>query len=502
MGKEIKKDINNIGDNIHHVSAAENSQTLSLNDIEKLLKNQSKTIGRLIKERDKALTIQTRINEEFNSTNSYDKKIRMQEKVKESNDKLAEAEKALNEANQLYREIEIKKEELSKPEHENEVNRNQSAKNKGQKISFDELKQAKVEIKREVLQDDDPTNDDLFSDVDLSVDNEDSQESTKEETNESTEKTVDANSNKPPEESLYDDITDEELEKYLIEEQKAHEQAILDEEQALYEGMTEEEIKEAKERKIKFLELKKRYNNKEQIKVSDLGDYQKNLDFNIIKGLKKFRVKLPKSLYKIFVSILCGVLVISAVVSYIVLNRPPEPVVLTSLKLSQTTTYQTIGEKLDLRGVYLNCEYSDGKKEKIKVNENLISRTSNNIDTNYKITGTYNSKETAFVYFKLEEIEVKLDITLTTITVQSVNINLFVEKFISGEFISYDNILIIATMNDNSFMRINADQCSFKIAGNLLTKNNEGFFIPEGVTGSNNLTIEVYYNNRSFISLA
>ena len=57
------------------------------------------------------------------------------------------------------------------------------------------------------------------------------------------------------------------VEKYLQQEKLAQEQAILEAEEESYEGMTEEEIKAAKERKKKFLELQRRYSAKEKEKT-------------------------------------------------------------------------------------------------------------------------------------------------------------------------------------------------------------------------------------------
>ena len=140
---------------------------------------------------------------------------------------------------------------------------------------------------------------------------------------------------------------------------------------------------------------------------------------------------------RLFLSIFC------AICAYIVVNKPPEPVLLTSIRLSQTKTYQTIGENLDLRGLYLDCEYSDGTKKTISASTDMITRTSNNINNNFKIIGLLNSNKQAFVYFGMDGQEVKLDIDLSQIEVSSVAVNIFSGNVAGGDKILFENILLL-----------------------------------------------------------
>lgn len=300
----------------------------------------------------------------------------------------------------------------------------------------------------------------------------------------------------PPEESLPDDMVDEELAKYLLEEQQAQERAILEAEEKKYEGLTEEEIAQEKERTKKFIELRKRFNSKDVSKINELGDYQKNLDFTVNKGLKKFKVKPPKWLGKVIASISVAAALIVGIAVYIVQSRPPEPILLTEIKLSQDKTSQVVGEKVDLRGLYIHLTYSDGSQKTVSASNSYITRTSTNINSNYKITSYLNSQDKAYVFFGKDGQETKLEITLTQYRVDTVSVYIHKDKIYKGETISYDNILLLANTSNGDKIKINSEDARYVMNQTDLTKTEDGIVLPENLSGVQILYIYTSFNNE------
>jgi len=295
----------------------------------------------------------------------------------------------------------------------------------------------------------------------------------------------------PPEESLPDNITDEELEQFMQENQSVPEE---EEDEDDYSGMTESEIADFKERKKRLKELKARYNTKEVKSSDDMGDYRKNLDFTINTSIKRFKVKPPKKPFIIAFSILFALMAIAGVVAYFILNRPPEPIVISSIKLSQTTTYQYVGEEVDVRGMYIYCTYTDGSEKKIEATKDMISRTSTNINTNLKISTYSNS---TYVYFKIDGFEAKLDITLTQISMEEISATIYNPNLTAGREVKFNDILILGTTNVGT-LKLNSGTATYTIGTNQLQKTATGFIIPSEVSGEQTLTITCTYNNRPY----
>jgi len=364
-----------------------------------------------------------------------------------------------------------------KEDNSNNPESNQNNSSKTQKISLAELQKAKDEINKEK---------ELVDAI-----NEAEKKGDYEEKNR-LKKQLNEARNLPPEQSLADDVLDEELEKYLYEEKKAQEEALLKAEEESYEGLTEEEIKEAKERKLKFIELQRRYNTKDNVNPKDMGDYQKILDFSTARNLKKFKVKPPKALFKILACVFAFLVVALGISCYFILNKPEEAILLNKLSLSQDKTYQKTGEKLDLRGLYLYCEYSNGSTKTLKVTEKLISKTSPNIDEGLIITS--GGEQSTYVYFMVENKEIKLDVDVQNYSYKSVSAKLFKDKVSKGDLILFEEILIIAKTSDEREKRIEPKTCTFKMNNNELTKTETGFYIPEDISGNQILSIIILDN--------
>lgn len=296
----------------------------------------------------------------------------------------------------------------------------------------------------------------------------------------------------PPLESLPDNLTDEEIELFMQEQQK-HAQEEAEEDESEYENLSEEEIKELKERKRRFQELKARYNAKrESSGEEDIGDYRRNLDFSVNTSVKRFKVKPPKKPFIIAFSILFSLIIVGVVIGVLMINKPPEPVKLKSISISQTTTYQYVGENVDFRGLYLTKTYTDGTTEKVKVSSDMIARTSSNINNEFEIVEYSNS---TFVYFKIENFEAKLDILLTNIEINGISANIYKEKLLEKTEILFNELLVLATIEDVGIKKIASEEVQLFIDDIELTKSSTGFMILEEMTG--NKKIKVVYKTFS-----
>lgn len=306
-----------------------------------------------------------------------------------------------------------------------------------------------------------------------------------------------------PEESLPDSITDEDIEEHFQAQEEENQKRQEEEDSSEYTGMTEEEIALAKERKRKLQELKARYNTKENAQAGNEGDYRKNLDFSLNTSIKRFRVKPPKKPIIIAVASILAVFAIASVIAYFILNKPPEPIVMSSVRLSQAYTYQYVGDDLDIRGLYAECTYTDGSVRNVKLTEEMITRKSLNIDENNKILDyddlTFEIPEgtskSTFVYFTINGFEARLDIRITEINLESISAQLVGQSFTIGQVVSFENLLVLAKTETGNTIRINSKDCQLTIDNLVINSNDEGFMIPGDFTGEKTLMIEYVHNN-------
>lgn len=295
----------------------------------------------------------------------------------------------------------------------------------------------------------------------------------------------------PPEESVSEDLTSEEIGVIL----NATEYGQADDDEENFEGMTDEEIAAEKERRRKLEELKQRYNAKETNDDGEDGEYKKNLDFTINTSVKRFKVKPPKKPFIIAASVLAFLMVVAGVITYLVLNRPPEPIVLDSIRVSQTTTYQYVGEELDLRGVYLTEIYSDGSTNKVQATTSMILRTSPNIDSNFNINSY---SDNTFVVFIINNEEARLDISLTEVTMQSISATIYVDDVASENEISFNNILLLGQTLETGIKKLDSSLANYYISEIELDKTETGIVLPSSVSGSTTITITYTYNSQEF----
>jgi len=290
-----------------------------------------------------------------------------------------------------------------------------------------------------------------------------------------------------PEESVQDDITEEDI----LAQMKIDEELAAKNEEENYEGMTEEQIAEAKERKKVFESLKQKYSDKDIKKSTDIGEYKKTLDFSVNQDIKHFKVRPPKKPF-IIAGIIFAILAVGiSVMTYFLLNRPAAPVRLEGIRLSQSTTYQYVGDDLDLRGLYIDMLYSDKSIKRIELEKSHIIETSSNISNNKIVS--YDSS--TYIVVSVKGNRDKLSIVLSDPRTSAIaSVQLAKTEFEKGAALGFDQILILANVINSingeliGKTRLDASMAKFELSGAQLAKTETGI-VMNGALGNNILKI-------------
>ena len=316
----------------------------------------------------------------------------------------------------------------------------------------------------------------------------------------------------PPEVSLPDDITEEDILRMMQENSNVEKQ----EEEENFEGLTPEEIEVEKERRRRFNELRHKYNEPENKQKIEIGDYKKNLDFTVNKDIKHFRIKPRKKVFVIASLIVILLAGLGVALTFLLLNRPAPPVRLVSMRLSQTTTYQYVGEKVDLRGLYVQARYSNGSIKTIPVTEQMIASTSPNINAFNVISSASGSPNVAKVSFEYNGTKIEQDLTiiLTQTSIKQISsVQIYQEEISTTSLLKFDNILILANVVDSlsgehlETKRIFAKDATYFInaidqeTGSPiqieLEKTNEGVKLDKAQAGTTVLTISYQVGDKT-----
>lgn len=268
-----------------------------------------------------------------------------------------------------------------------------------------------------------------------------------------------------------------------------------------FEGMTEDEIAAELERRRRLADLKQKYSDEGAKDPNDIGEYKKGLDFSINLDIKHFKVKPPKK--PIIISLICVflALITAGVITFFVLRKPPEPPHLVSAKLSQQTTHQYVGDKVDLRGLYIEELWSDKSKQIIAISNGMISSKSSNIDENLKILS--NSSNT-YIEFTYNGETQRLVIVLNEMSIAQIeSIEVYQDSLVEGSVLKFENILVLAKIVDTNGQligtkRLSASDATFEIEGVTLEKTSAGVILSNVSSGSVTLKITFVEKDNTF----
>lgn len=292
--------------------------------------------------------------------------------------------------------------------------------------------------------------------------------------------------------SVYEDLSNV--------QQEANPEPVQQEENE-FEGMTEDEIAAELERRRRLADLKQKYSDEGAKDPNDVGEYKKSLDFSINLDIKHFKVKPPKK--PIIISLICVflALITAGVITFFVLRKPPEPPHLVSAKLSQQTTHQYVGDKVDLRGLYIEELWSDKSKQIIAISNGMISSKSSNIDENLKILS--NSSNT-YIEFTYNGETQRLVIVLNEMSIAQIeSIEVYQDSLVEGSVLKFENILVLAKIVDTNGQligtkRLSASDATFEIEGVTLEKTSAGVILSNVSSGSVTLKITFVEKDNTF----
>lgn len=265
-----------------------------------------------------------------------------------------------------------------------------------------------------------------------------------------------------------------------------------------FQGMSEEEISAELERRKRLADLKLKYS--EEKKENEVGEYKKNLDFSSNSNIKHFKMRPPKKILIIILSVVFAFVAVAVSLTIYFVKKPPAPASLVNSKISQSTIYHYVGEKIDLTGITIEQLYSDGSKKSVPVDVTKISQRSSNIGSDLTIL---EFGENSFLEFTVDEKKHKLNINLNELRITGIKEIIHpTEEYSSKSKINFDSILILVNIKDrenNDFepKRISSKNATFKIEGqveNLLT-DEEGILLYRFDESSNIVTLpEGNYN--------
>lgn len=398
----------------------------------------------------------------------------------------------------LNDDFETKNEAVSENENYSQTQNQQENKNINShisKIDFSELDKARNEILREKGE--------LPAEENLEENS--SNESTEEQSNEETSQPVQnkkqkrglfsffkGKEQKSNTSSVYEDLSNIQQEANPEPEQQ---------EENEFAGMTEDEIAAELERRRRLADLKQKYSDEGAKDPNDIGEYKKSLDFSINLDIKHFKVKPPKK--PIIISLICVflALITAGVITFFVLRKPPEPPHLVSAKLSQQTTHQYVGDKVDLRGLYIEELWSDKSKQIIAISNGMISSKSSNIDENLKILS--NSSNT-YIEFTYNGETQRLVIVLNEMSIAQIeSIEVYQDSLVEGSVLKFENILVLAKIVDTNGQligtkRLSASDATFEIEGVTLEKTSAGVILSNVSSGSVTLKITFVEKDNTF----
>lgn len=275
--------------------------------------------------------------------------------------------------------------------------------------------------------------------------------------------------------------------------------ATSNEQASEFAGMSEEEISAELERRKRLADLKLKY-SEDNKNANDIGEYKKNLDFSSNTNIKHFKMRPPKKILIIILSVVFALVALAVSLTIYFVKKPPAPATLVNSKISQSTIYHYVGEKINLTGITIEQLYSDGSKKSIPVDVSNISQRSSNIGSDLTIL---EFGENSFLEFAVDGKKHKLNINLNELRIAGIKEIIHpTEQYSSESKINFDTILILVNIKDrenNDFepKRISSKNATFKIEGqveNLLT-DEDGILLYRFDESSNIVTLpEGNYN--------
>ncbi len=235
-----------------------------------------------------------------------------------------------------------------------------------------------------------------------------------------------------------------------------------------------------------------------------IGQYLEEYDLMHMKSIKRVKIqrkKSPKLRKFVLISSLVLIVAIGGVCGFLFTRK--KPVYLKSVTLNQTERTYYLNDKFDYTGLYLIAEYSDGRIERIKLdnshfNGDMSTRIERSGENNQDIIFSYNN--TAHLVFSYQGFDINYDVKVAKkaeLAIHALYTNgIFkIEQggFITNEYldfyIDYEDVGVeIAEFDANFKVFVDEDECVF-------TKN--GFKVENGTNIDSK--IEIRYGAFSIV---
>jgi len=235
------------------------------------------------------------------------------------------------------------------------------------------------------------------------------------------------------------------------------------------------------------------------------GSYTSTLDFTKNMSIRKHKLPIPKWPFIIVGAIVLLIISITAVVAVLNNMKPDDPITVISTSLNvDTINAGYVGETLDLRGVYIETIYSDGRVSREYDIEKYITNKSTQFNSSYKIIA---ASDMSYVEFTYNETVLRLTAKTFNYVVNGFSdVQLEKYTFSSGEKIYFSDLLIMISYGDlgNKVLSVNEIKSNIKITlgGSFLSTQADGFIVTNGLaTGPNELLFTYNYNGTNYLKL-
>ncbi len=235
------------------------------------------------------------------------------------------------------------------------------------------------------------------------------------------------------------------------------------------------------------------------------GTYTSNLDFTKNLSVRKTKLPLPKLP---FILAGCATLIAALVggVMFIVeKTRPPEPVVIVSATLNATTfDAGFVGDDIDFRGLFIDCEYSDGTTKRIYDVENYLVGTSEHfVDGKVMFEGKMFDGTNGYLEFVYDGITMRANTnTYAPEILRISDVQMEKLEFEANEIIKFADLLVFVEYHDNLGQRLLTDSdcknyLTVTLDGVELSKSTNGFVITDSISAGEHKLVFAFQNYLS-----
>lgn len=243
--------------------------------------------------------------------------------------------------------------------------------------------------------------------------------------------------------------------------------------------------------------------NPQESEADGEGVYDKNLDFERVTDIKKYKLPLPKLPF-ILAACFMFLIALGVGIGFIISNNKKNQVYIVDTVLNvREITGGFIGDTVNLDGVYITTTYSNGKQKVINDITSYITDTSSTIYEDTLIIKAAN--KSSWIMFNADGKRLTLTVkTLDNSISEIADIRLTVDKVALNSELKFDQILVQVTCSEYGTKILTLDEIknNLKILYNdiSLTKTNDGFLIgslDSDVVNKHELTFRYTENGKS-----